>query len=380
MKTINCKFLTVFGLTIGLFSTVFAANLPKVENIISKTEDYLQHNQQATNYIENDRVDVLLHLSSETETPIRSIETFWRTFQMITNYNPSNHFYFLAFMSMNQLYDGNSYDDGIAKYQVSGLSTTSNVPNLSNYRSQYQQMFYEISSGEDYIAVNKQLGRRIGRDIKIVGPNGNWGYIAKYRRYNDNLEFYMIQLTQTWSGYTSNKRSYKAISEMLMFIKLYYPGEYIITGDFNVQGHEAIFEYHLGSENYHIPKFYEIATCNDNEGLASPDGIVVSKRLYNRVEYFSESVPSYSYQHYIVGAKMYIDSPNPGTVLSLTREFEAYLDDVNRSTVRENYLGNPGSWSATDSAMLGSANNINEVNFPTSKTTYTAGQMYANIQ
>lgn len=301
-------------------------------------------------------VDVLMHLSSETETTLRSIQNFYNTYnQLLHGHLHDDAPTQLSFLSMNQLSSRSYTDVGISKYNVGNIATI----NYNNYHSQYVQQYFELKQKEDYLAVHRLLGTINGKLVKLSGRNGNWAYIMPIKRYSDGKEFYFIQLTQTWREYTSNKNSYKAVSELIMFIKKNFPGLYIFVGDFNVQGHEKIFQHFLGDKLYHIVPFYKIATCNDNEGIASPDGLVVAKELYPRIEYSVDPYPGYSYQHFIVTAKMYQGNQPEQLVAKLHPNYMKYLETViAKRGYRASFVNNSGAFNPNDSSMIGSLGNI----------------------
>lgn len=304
-------------------------------------------------------VDVLLHLSSETETTLRSLQNFYNHYNALAvGHMRDTNPWQLSFLSMNQLSDVSYKDVGIAKYNVSDVAETS----MSNFHTQYVQQNFELKQNEDYTAVHRLVGYLDGDYVKLEGLNGNWAYLTPIVRYTDNKKFYFIQMTQTFGGYVRNKNSYKAISELLQYIIAKFPGLYIIVGDFNVQGHEKIFEKYLGNDAYHIAPFWKIATCNDNEGIASPDGLVVSKELYPRVEYSVDPYPGYSYQHFIVSAKLFQTPTCPvGMYSKLSPTYNSYLQQIiKKADGRDNFVGNDGVFNGNDNAMTGSINNIKQ--------------------
>lgn len=164
-------------------------------------------------------------------------------------------------------------------------------------------------------------------------------------------------MTQTFNGYL-NDNAYKAISELLQYIIKNYPGEYIIVGDFNVQGHEKIFRHFLSDQNYHICNFYPYITCNDEQGIGSPDGIVISKKLYNHIKYGIDIYPGYSYQHYMLTAKLYINGPIK-TECVINKKMLLLFKQLNNLHTSENYMNNSGNFNIN--IHKGDINNIKEV-------------------
>lgn len=308
--------------------------------------------------------DVLLHISSETETPMRFVRNALMYEKNVSVLSANQ-------ISLREVYDAN----GIDKFDIKSLDYLTG--DFLNYRNHYFQGYTEYAETNNYAAVKLTTARPLEPVVKIKGPNGNYCYVCLYERLVDKKRFYFIQMTQSYKNYLEPK-SYRGISELLMYIKAKYPGDYIFVGDFNVQGHERIFEHHLGRSNYHICDFYKTITCNDHQGLASPDGLVVSKNLYEEVRYFVDVYPGFSVQHFIVGAHMYIKSPIPRglrekTVNVTSKSMLRLIDLIKANNKRDNFVNNSGAFDATNAEMLGDAKNISA----TAMTSFT-GAVYMN--
>lgn len=175
---------------------------------------------------------------------------------------------------------------------------------------------------------------RIKTPIKIKGNHGNIGYIQTLQRLSDKVEFNFIQLTQSFNGY-ENVNSFYALSELLKYVaKLELP--FIIVGDFNIQNHESVFKFYFGN-SVHIFNAVETITSNDGDGLASPDGIVVSKSLYSNVEFEVVPLESCSWQHYVVLGKL----SNSKSIASRTKikneMYKMWKSIADENTGRQNY-------------------------------------------
>lgn len=295
--------------------------------------------------------DYLFHMSSEIETALRALNNI-----LIYDKN-------FTFISLTQLAPEASYDTGIAKYDIDDI--TSYVALNSNYKKHFIQGFTELKEERNYMS--HKFSKPLNQPIKIVGNNNSYAYLMQFERLVDNVVFYYIQISQDYLGGYMEDKGYVNISALLQYIIKYYPGEYIITGEFIIQGHEKIFEYHLGEENYHICSFYKYMTCNDNEGLAAPDGIVVSKKLYNKVQYSIDIYPGYSYQHYMITAKLYINGPIV-TECIIDKKVLTYFEKINLETNdRVNLYNNPGPFDPK--IHIGNIDNIKVSPFKTSNAT-----------
>lgn len=313
------------------------------------------------NKSQNDNYDdYLFHMSSETETTLRALNN-------ILTYDKN-----FTFISLNQVYSKIVYDNGIAKFDIPDIL---NYSPFNNYRNHFIQGFTEIKENDNYLS--HKYSTPLGKPIKIAGVNGNKAYIMQFERLTDKVKFYYIQMTQSFGGYLKDN-SYKAISELIQFIIKQYPGEYIITGDFNVQGHEKIFQYFFKEKDYHICSFYQYITCNDNDGVASPDGIIVSKKLYKHVKYNIDIYPGYSYQHFMITAKLYINGPVK-TECVIDHKTLLYFEEIIKNRTKSSFVNNAGNFDPN--IHLGDINNIKEVPLEkSSSVTYITQKMTEKIE
>lgn len=284
--------------------------------------------------------DVLLHHSTETQTISGALRTLFA-------YDNS-----VSFISLNQVSTKETFNQENDKYDITKMTSFANLTgDTTNYKTQYLSGFSEIKTQDNYFAIKHSSALPIAQPMKVADINGLDNmlfYYTKFRRLVDNVEFYYIQLTLKYVSY-GNATSYTRLKSLLNYINEKIPGKHIIVGDFNVLGHEKVFEDVLGSDKYHICPFYKMATCNDNEGVASPDGLVISKSLYKTVEYFVDFYPGYSYQHYLVGAKLYIDDKRKAVgIHNITSEsFLRFLKTIKPAS-RPNYQGDEGKYDKND--------------------------------
>lgn len=257
----------------------------------------------------DDEYDTLMHLSTETMTldGVLSILQF---------YDPT-------YASFNQI-DKKGYQNTGIKYTIK--CNVVPVESASNYTDQlcnrYWESLYE-NNLVNYAGV-KRLSAIPHETKYYTGTHGNFFIVTEYTRLSDDMKFYYVQASQNFGGY-NNLNSYKVIDGLCRDLKKYYPnGEFIIVGDFNVHYHEAITEMHFG-DTHHILKFHDIGSCDDNEGLAGPDGVVVSKKLYPRVEYSLDLAPIQNYQHFVVNVKLY-SKGRVSLERKITKEYKAYIE------------------------------------------------------
>lgn len=284
--------------------------------------------------------DLLVHQSSDKETVLRALRNA-RDF--LDHSRPS-------FVSLDRLSTKQTFDSGVDHGNLSDLiSFPDNKYDLSNSRQQYAQGYAELKTKASYLAVSLATAVPDGSPTLLeVKENGGQAIVRPYVRLSDKKSFYYVQITQ---NYPENAAAYKSavayttLASLVAYIANKFKGNYIIVGNFNVQGHEKVFEYLLGTVNHHIVPFYKLATCNDAQALASPDGLVVSKSLYNRLEYFVDFWPGVSWQHYGIGVRAYPRALQSGMFDQTSGKFHAYLSKVvqNRGN-RTSYMGDSGSY------------------------------------
>ena len=175
---------------------------------------------------------------------------------------------------------------------------------------------------------------KLGRESQLL--------IAKVMRLSDGKTFYHVHLTQNLTKYLSTT-AYNAIYLNIMFIKRNFPGSYVISGNFNVHGHESIFRYLL--PDHWVCDFIKMPTVSTEKlGFASPDGIVIAKDLYDRVEYTTDMCgESESHAHFVLRAKLYPTHPHRGVYAEKNWRLKSMIDVLKSEITNESSLyGNVG--------------------------------------
>lgn len=298
--------------------------------------------------------DVIIHHSSETVPLPQYIRE-------VDRYKPD-------IITANQLYPNLYQSETFGKQKLAHSYDNFGSDYNNNYRPQYSSKFSEMWnqwSLTDYLAMNKEKFMPLSGVQYFQLAHACYLHIVPMKRLIDNVTFYSVLLTQTFGGYL-NDNSYKAIYAAIKFIKVRFPGKYIISGDFNVHGHEAVFKDLL--PDHWVCDFKKVPTCMDNEGLASPDGIVVAKSLYDRVEYSTELCHIESYQHFIVKAKLYRKHPNKGVSIDSKWPLRRMMNQIVKTYTGDNFYNHSGNYSNTTHVE---EPNYNLIATEISSTTYT---------
>ncbi|UDM55465.1 hypothetical protein HT594_00139 [Phenacoccus solenopsis nudivirus] len=174
----------------------------------------------------------------------------------------------------------------------------------------------------------------------------------QYTRLADGKTFYLINVRIGISSSVPYKKYYKCLRQLLEYIMKELPGEYIIVGDFGVHGFEKVFEHVLGSKAYHICPMYNQLVSYRQKVLVSQVGIVVSKALYSRVEYFVDFMPTAGDAQLLLGAYMYkhgVASSTVNVTSAAMRRFCNYIDRRYRETEGyQSFIGSVGEYDPND--------------------------------
>lgn len=284
--------------------------------------------------------DLLVHQSNDKEGAVKALRN---AFGFLDGARPS--FVSLDRLSMNKT--GDSDVDGVNLIDV--YSFMDSKYDLTNSRQQILQGYAELKSGDSYMAVSVATAIPDGAPTVLrTKENGGQAFVRPYVRTADKKPFYYIQITQNKpqnaAGYKAAV-AYSTLASLVAYISNKFKGNYIIVGNFNVQGHERVFEYLLGSINHHIVPFYKLATCNNEQVVASPDGIVVSKSLFNRLEYYVDFWPGISWEHYGIGVRAYSRAIQGGMFDQTSTKFHAFLNKaVQNKGDRTSYTGDLGAY------------------------------------
>lgn len=162
-------------------------------------------------------------------------------------------------------------------------------PYADNAHHQWSSRMAELWYNNEYVAANKAKFRATADAVcyKSGDPYNSRMYVVRLLRVVDKQEFYYVHFTQSFKNSYTDDLSYTALVQALNTLKRFHSdGEYVIVGNFNVHGHEAVFRHHLPG-HYAVCDFRTVPTSMDVRcrGIASPDGLVVSTRIYEAIEY-----------------------------------------------------------------------------------------------
>lgn len=162
-------------------------------------------------------------------------------------------------------------------------------------------------------------------DSMMADRDVNYDYDARMtvcclERLSDGRTFYYAHFVQEFKQTADNRESYLQIVRAInTLVERHGDMPLIFTGTFNVRYHYDVFVEHFDPKKYHICDFTHMPTTLGGEhGPVSSDGLVVSKDLYERVEYHTDFNSGCTNQisSLVVHAKMYERHIEPGTFRS----------------------------------------------------------------
>lgn len=242
-------------------------------------------------------------------------------------------------------------------------------PYVDNAHHQWSSRMAELWYNNEYVAANKAKFRAISDAVcyKADDPYYSRMYVVRLLRVVDKQEFYYVHFNQTFKNSYTHDLSYTALVQALNTLKRFHSdGEYVIVGNFNVHGHEAVFRHHL-PDHYSVCDFRSVPTSLDvrGRGIASPDGLVVSTRVYEAIEYHTVmSDLNATNGALVVLAALYIKHPHgyKGPFVSEHWPLQYMMDDLsavdNGSKQQHVYYGESSSFDpgthTTDTVMRAS--------------------------
>ena len=205
---------------------------------------------------------------------------------------------------------------------------TNDIPGRNNrdhFSSKYSEAWHYGLNLTHYIATNREKFMPISDVEYYLLPKNMMMYIVKMLRLYDNKEFYQVYIYKNYES-QSGDNVYRAIYTCIDFLKTKYPGDYIISGLMTAHGHEEVFKDLL--PDHWVCDFKTVPTAYDHY-LIGDTGIVVSKNLYRRIEYTTESLCAESYQRYLTIGKLYMYTKKPeGVFLADDWKLRRFIDYI----------------------------------------------------
>lgn len=293
--------------------------------------------------------DVLIHCSSTNQNILTMSNN-------LTNIYNHIDFISLTDISKEPLYELLTNSNKSINY-----ASYNNTKNdyIINSNSQIMQGFIETRHLTNYHGVSLKIGYPTST-LEILKNDESYSYIRQYTRYIDKKSFYFVQIKINKNLNNDNDK-YKSLSNMLSYIKKNYSGDFMFVGNFNVQGHEFVFENYFSDKKYLICPFYQTLTGNDSIGLTAYDGIVVSKNLYNSINYKIEFCPGDNIDRYMIIVELIYSGF--GTIKNNTSIlFKKYIETIikNLGNNRKNYINDKGTYSPNN--IIGDDTKVSKIN------------------
>lgn len=241
--------------------------------------------------------------------------------------------------TMVPVYDFKSMHDYNKNLRISSLFNSEFSENFTSYLEEnnvtsFMNAHYnEFSVNGVYFSSNRYKYKAIGhvetytaKTVKIFNSHDDsqlaefttdtpsMMFVVKLCRIADRKEFYFVNIQCPFkesdtvddpSGYAWLQQAFNTLK------KNYNEGPFVIAGSFNVNGFEKMIR--LAHNDFHIGDFIEVPTRRIS---ASTEGFLVSKSLYDRIEFHSELLNVQFRDRYAIVAKLYVKHSKPGVFLS----------------------------------------------------------------
>lgn len=333
----NVVFLILIVILFILVIVLFIQNNQNnntIDNDGSSTFNILDPNTYFTE-IKKER-DVLIHCSSNNQDLLKMIDNLTNIY---------NHIDFLSLTNVSKEILYNLLTTSNKEINYVSFNNDKNDYTITS-TNQIMQGFIETRHMTNFNAISLKIGYPLSI-LDIISNDTSMAYIRKYVRYTDRKQFYFVQIIITDTLKTDTEY-YQDLSNLLSYITKNYSGDFMFIGNFNVQGHEFVFSNFFSDKNYLICPFYKTLTGNTTNGLTAHDGLVVSKNLYNSINYKIEFCPGDNVNKYMVVVELLYSGF--GTIKDSTSVlFKKYLETVIKNlNNRKNYIGDRGTYSANN--------------------------------
>lgn len=191
---------------------------------------------------------------------------------------------------------------GYAEYTYRGVHFAAN---LAKYHTVQEPIRYVSSTVSVYLKKTKM------ELMEKTSPNENKMYVVKLRRLLDNVEFYFVNIIcpplSTKQSNLVDVANYLWVIQAFKTLKFHHnDAPYIITGSFNAHGFEDVFKRDKDGKDFHIAEFNK--TPSRLYAMSATEGFIVSKSLYERIEYTTDFPSFQSPDRLIMSARLYIKS------------------------------------------------------------------------
>lgn len=295
-----------------IFITIFFLKFKKISKILKEIQNKRKENSQIEEY------DTFMQFST-------SSLTFDGVYNLLSNYDKD----IFNLNECNFLNQTVSYESNIDYVDL-----PKNYNYVSNSFPHINNKYIEMFDDTNYFGLSKNKFK-LEKEIEFyLGDYDNQMFVGSYKRLDDKKDFIFVSMYQKYKNYTADK-TFKGLYQMIYTIKKLYPEQpYIITGNVNLQGHEKVFE-ELLSDALICNVHKKVCTANNFNGIASPECLVVSNKLYKKVEYEVDFFKGFSMQHYPILAKFYKNGKNE--VINKTnngfKETVQYYIDISKQNI-----------------------------------------------
>lgn len=215
--------------------------------------------------------------------------------------------------------------------------------------NQYMQGFTELKHLGNYNAISFKHSVPVSEYSYYTDNKYIQCYSRTFMRLSDNIKYTFYQINIT----ADNDYSY--LKSLLTTISLQTPDiPKFIVGNFNIHGHEKVFNDIFKSDYIICPMYKTITVNNKINGYSAFDGLVVSKKLYKFIKYKIDFAKS-DIDRYILTAQLY-QTGFGNTVDMSDYKFKNYVKYLSTNNNTPNNIGKEGNYITSPTTTI----NINK--------------------
>lgn len=206
---------------------------------------------------------------------------------------------------------GTTYNSSSAKIYHIGSTTVSTNNNFTtgngvktNKSIGYVGGYQELQYLDNYLAANSFIYEITESNI-LTGNHDDIILYIKLLNKIKNTYLYLFNYTQTFAkGYLSENNNKSTFAAFTKIKEVAGNTNFIVVGNTNIIGWELVSNYVFGNTVYTSGDL-RMPTINDDNGLASIDCIIISKKYCKGFDITIEPVPfTFSNSHYLLTVKI----------------------------------------------------------------------------
>lgn len=293
------------------------------------------------------KIDTIYHVSATNQNLYGYLNLI-----DISNYD------FISLVNMSIKTPQFNYISGISNKPGNYTTATNDAKQGLTTNNQYIQGFTELKHLGNYNAVSFKHSIPISNYSYYTDKKYIQCYSRTFMRLSDNVKYTFYQINIT----SPDNNDYSYLKSLLTTISLVTPDiPKFIVGNFNIHGHEKVFNDIFKSDYIICPMYKTLTINNQINGYASFDGLVVSKKLYKFIKYKVDFAKS-DIDRYVLTARLY-QTGFGNTMDESDYKFKNYVTYLSTSNNIPNNIGKEGKYGTSNTTLI-TINNNGDITTP----------------